>query len=1161
MIFRIHQNPAKNALQNWQPSAFIVGDMANSIPTAAVTRKMGTSIPNFFARIHLFRQAFNGMDNLSLHTQNTPKAKLLTACWDMLEFLFQHGNSDNLKVCRWDASEQINYLKQSGKSEHQNLALYLQDETNAKPELKVIYLFYWTDATTTGHNQTYLIGGTSPYTMVFTSPNWKRNMAECGWTFNRLDGSAMFDEGVHSFAARAEKFKDWVLSTYLAYYNSFVASDFTSTLSALLRVGGGLTPHAKDLNALYIPQRPAQFLTWYTPLQDVTGTQVNIHNGDDRTVPLAYEPVSLTTSDYQIQCTSGRYKNYTYNGATVTLPTPLVLNEGGIPGAKYVGDTLWNPVTCQIQEAALNDALHQRSLPGGMGIQYPFLTVKDFLEDKLIRLPYAIDNQRFLTAFDGNSRYLLPLKSRFFDYFNIFDLEMIVGHQGGKALKLLSLEPCGADGRQVQVTLRIPVLHQAPGAAHHSFIELRKVYAQPDIVSQQGQLEVGIFPFYRCTDDPQHNQYAVALYANDTALDFKAYDTISQQTVAAPSTLRTSNQTALSTTYYEVNQAFDYIAVCINDAQANVKAKGLILPRFDQPAYQVKATGAGMKAAVDFGTSNTHIAVMAPGQAPEPFSISRMVTFLSASGDYSAAAIDAEHLTNVMAAQYPREFIPGVIGQDNSKFAFPMRTTTCEVKTFASIANPRLFGHISPGFNFLSEKYVGVDDWTYDTNLKWAFETDPASIPYKKRIINYFKSLLWMIKSKSLLEGHGLPGIIYITFPEVMLATVKNQLINCWYEAFAALHLPYEDEVDTNGKVIKRYLVVDSESLAPYHAMASTVMGSSFMNIDIGGGTSDILYVVKNGGTIVATYFTSTKFAANDLWGDGFSVAAGGAALRTNCDNGFKSYMDGMVTGSGIDLASQSAYKTFADQIAKNSADIMGYLFKNDKTFNTEAKIAEQKNLFSLIFVHYAAVIYNVARILKKKSLPIPEVLSFTGMGSKYTRLIAPQDAELTELTRILLQLFTVTDDQEFPKTFCVKRPGAAKEMTANGALAVTGLAAGFVASNPQNVNDYGFDTEQTITYADVSKDEVRKAVLKEYMHFIDLIKGSQEFRNYLHSKFALTICDSLLDDLKNKAEASYNNYSGMAAGHAQVNVTETLFFWPLKHALYEVSKNYQSYQ
>ena len=1155
MIFRIHENTAKVALQNWQPSNFIDGTMASTIDTTTAPHKMGTSIPNFFARVHLFKQAFNDMKNVHSHTQNTPKAKLLTVCWDMLEFLFQHGNSANLKVCRWDASEQINYLKLSGKPEHQNLANYLQDEIKAKPELQVIYLFYWTNATTSGQSKIHLIGGTSPYTMVFTSPNWTRNMAECGWTFNRLDGSAMFDGGVHAFAARAPKFKDWVLSTYLAYSGGFAARDFTDTLSALL--GAGLPPHAMQLNSLSIPERPAQFLTWYTPLQDVKGTQVTIHNG---TVPLAYEPVSLTTSDYQIECTSDRYKNYTYEGAAVVLQTPLVLNEGGIPGAKYVGDTPWNPATCQIHEAALTDDLHLRSLPGGMGIQYPFLTAKDFLEDKLIRLPYAIDSKRFLTAFDGNSRYLLPLKSRFFDFFNISDLENIVGHQGGgKALKLLSLEPCGAEG--MQVTLRIPVSHQAPGATHHSFIELRKVYAASDIVSQQGQFEVGIFPFYRCTDDPQHNQYAVALYANDIALEFTAYDTTSQQPVDVHSTLRTSNQTILSTTYYEVDQAFDYVAVCINDTKENVKAKGLILPRFYQPDYQVKAAGAGMKAAVDFGTSNTHIAVMSPGHTPEPFSISSMVTFLSASSDYSAAAIDAELLSNVMATQYPREYVPGVIGQGNSKFAFPMRTTTCEVKNFATIPNPRLFGHISPGFNFLSEQYVGVDDWTYDTNLKWAFETDPASIPYKNRIINYFKSLLWMIKSKSLLEGHGLPGTVYITFPEVMLATVKNQLINCWQEAFAALHLPYEDEVDAGGTVIKRYLVVDSESLAPYHAMASTVMGSSFMNIDIGGGTSDILYVVKNGGTIVATYFTSTKFAANDLWGDGFSVAAGGAALRTNCDNGFKSYMDGMVTGSGIDLASQSAYKTFADQIAKNSADIMGYLFKNDKTFNTEAKIAEQKNLFSLIFVHYAAVIYNVARILKKKKLPIPEVLSFTGMGSKYTRLIAPQDAELTELTRILLQLFTVTDDQEFPKTFCVKRPGAAKEMTANGALAVTGLAAGFVASNPQNVNDYGFDTEQTLTYADVSKDEVRKAVLVEYEHFIDLIRGSQEFRNYLHSKFALTICDSLLDDLKNKAEASYNNYSGMAAGHAQVNVTETLFFWPLKHALYEVSKNYQSYQ
>lgn len=68
MIFRIHENTAKVALQNWQPSNFIDGTMASTIDTTTAPHKMGTSIPNFFARVHLFKQAFNDMKNVHSHT-------------------------------------------------------------------------------------------------------------------------------------------------------------------------------------------------------------------------------------------------------------------------------------------------------------------------------------------------------------------------------------------------------------------------------------------------------------------------------------------------------------------------------------------------------------------------------------------------------------------------------------------------------------------------------------------------------------------------------------------------------------------------------------------------------------------------------------------------------------------------------------------------------------------------------------------------------------------------------------------------------------------------------------------------------------------------------------------------------------------------------------
>ena len=68
--------------------------------------------------------------------------------------------------------------------------------------------------------------------------------------------------------------------------------------------------------------------------------------------------------------------------------------------------------------------LEKRVLPNQSHIQYPYLTISDFLEPYLSQLPFPINSEKF---FDGNYKvtqgpkdhsYILPVKKLFFKFFH-----------------------------------------------------------------------------------------------------------------------------------------------------------------------------------------------------------------------------------------------------------------------------------------------------------------------------------------------------------------------------------------------------------------------------------------------------------------------------------------------------------------------------------------------------------------------------------------------------------------------------------------------------------------------------------------------------------------------------------------------------------------------
>lgn len=1127
--FRIHEprDPqgtaptAASTMAGWSQTSHIQGSLLNNITIGVSSNKTGTSIPSIFARLYLFEGAFQALGNLNVANLNevTEDVRLISECLDLLEFLFQHGNDPKLVVKHWNAAQQINVLRNDGYDAHKKLAKVLEDEIGDGP-LKDIFLFYWKASSSQGGSmdREFLIGGTSPFTLVFTSPNWKRIIRENQFHFNRINGNTMFFDDVEMLNTRDEEFKDMLYSLRMAYSNQMdqYAHWFNTYLTNFWNID------VQKQEVLAMGNNPAAFEAKYKSIKDENDARVMAGN-----LPLGYLPIVPDTSGYEIVPKSNRFVHYlSADGQNIVLKAPLVLNANGLPGVKYVGKSKWDPQTCIIDEEVVrNTAMHDRILPGNSGVKYPFLIWSDFLEDKIVKLPYRINKDCFYTATDGDTSYLLPLTREFFKYFNPEDIDKAASEQADKKLVQMVVRD-----NAVTVTINVPIKDNT-----YSSIEFKRTYQGADIIDSEFVL--GFFPFYRCTNNPQLNRYNVMNCGNETRLSFVSLTDLNG-VIYSESVVRTpQRQITAQTEYYTISNGFDLVEVVTKNT-----GKCVIVPKMKT----IDPTQAPnhYSFAVDFGTSNTYIARTCSANqqtGPETFEIGdsdKQTVFLNNPSDTPMY---------IMRPFMQREFAPEGLG-GRYGVSFPVRTATCEVPDFES-RPPRLFGTVSIGFNMMREPQVPNGLFKYKTGLKWLLENDPGNVHHTNRINCFFQEILWMMKNESLLNEGGDAFDVYLTFPQSMVN--QQAIINLWHNAINTLGLQH---------CILHHGAQYSESIAPYNCMVQEIQASSYLNIDIGGGTNDMLFVNRVNGQIQSVSYSSAKFAGDDLWGDGPRILN-----NQPSNNGFVTYLTGLIDAA-VGVFEQeiiNPLNALRLGLASSSADIMSYLFKYDNVFGTTSKIRGQQYLWSLVFVHYAAIMYNVARLIKKQNIEIPPRISFTGMGSKYLSIISGNDG-VNGLTKLLLEKYT---GKTVPADFRIIKPvnTDVKEITAKGVLRGIDINnQNFVIPANALVRelDYGFDTTDTITYAQV-KDAggvVRKQALEEFYRFVESLKGS-DFRNFLFANYGLTIPNQLIEDLKAKGEASFITMStSIPAQFDQLGLVETLFFWPLKTALVELSNNYNNY-
>lgn len=1104
--------------------------------------KMGTSIPTPYARLFLFSSAFSELNHKEkerpsvVHDDaDTNYHRLVSECLDMLEFVYLHGNDRKMEVFAWDQSDRQELMQEIGYTDlekkeatkHKRLGEALDDAIRNTPSLAdhgTIYLFRYNNV---------ILGGTSPVSVFYTSPNWVNKSSQ---QFRRSGTGYLFDGEVQSLHQRGYKFRLF-MHGFCKKYSMSLDPSFRAYLN------DELNNYDQDVRNHFNSQSEEDLLAEFEHNNKVvTDTQrLNVRIGTMELYCANTDIVVQTDSDYLLQCTSARYKQELVNGEIRTVNQPLVLNHQGLGmSKKYWEDQAWSP--SDVIPMSLPTALTDRVLPGFDGTKYPFLVAEDFLEDQLLEVSYNIHRKYFFTGTSGNCSFLLPLKKEFFKYFNIEDLL-----DGKKNMYEMTIEnPDDQDARIVIVTLNLPL--------KGGIMKFVKEYHNDAIVDcwdAADSFDLAIFPFYRMKNGSK-NIYNImfGFTAGEKSLNFYTLDNLSTPLTPRSDKLRTNS--SIKTHHICLESAFDLFTIEAKGATA------LVIPLMNYNSvsntfdFYDAQVGTEYTFCVDFGTTNTQISYGEKGKTDVTNIKTLDITtddlqtvLLNEPGTGENFELGFEQFSQFLTF-IKTELMPSIIGSNTYKF--PMRTAVCEVRNLSN-AGATLFGTINIGFDYINE-FKGASSNVYKTNLKWANTVrDTMS---KERIVKYFEELMWIMKNKAVLNGARPDIHLVFTYPQSMRRSQVDKFQQYWDIARENV-----GAYITSGQANNKALTVRAlEGVAPYYSFLNQLgYSDTYTNVDIGGGTSDIVYINKDAHVSMAY---SAVFAANDLWGDGTNPAA-------NKQNGFYAYYLASQYYSDVKEIEQSHLKDFVDNQANSSADIISFLFSKDNIYRFSDALMASQDMRKLMLIHFCSIIYYMGISFLRDEVDIPYHITFTGMGSKYISLLGSQDS-VSDIIKAVLSYRLNPENINVPNidvTFA-EQP---KLVTANGGVVLHGFSLLTGGDSSQSINPekslvYGWkDEEYSTNMISINDIDSKKAgVLAEFDRFLKMF-DDPNFADLIYDNTEINcqgIQSMFMANGRNLADASFRSVASLqqqALAAGQNRVEEPMFFWPLKDALFQLGR------
>lgn len=971
-VFRAYKQ-GNNTLQDWEQSIEYGINQINEIsdPTGFSPTKEITSIPSPFARFDLIRTAFKEVNENFKKTNtldgDTMFHRLVSDCFDVGQLFFEHRRfSNDIEIIPWyketDLPKLLNSNIQGNKELGKAYDLYMNQnvQVNNYDKINGIYLLNYKK----GPKLMNILGGTSPTTLFFTPAN---NLEEITSKKIHFGDDIAFDNIYRSLYKR-----DF---NYIKYY--FCLSEITPHFVQLFpEVNEYLTNTFSLLkgnhknviqNLLSQPLQSEAAWNEFIDLSipgtntnvEILGTSLKMNNG-----------LNTFKSGFEIKTTINQFQK----------EIPLAL-----PVTTYTKNTCYtlnNWVQSVTAPEYDSRALNQRTLPAD-GRQYPYLTLNDFLEDKICKIDQPINYEEYFDGhfhenFNNENSYgfLLPLKQTFFDYFTIEDLESTLP-DGKKMFELLPVA-----NEQVKAVLRIPITDVKNP---NSYITYEKIYL--DTIQQskkKGQIvksfvAIGLFPSIKYKKESSA-YYRIAMHT-DTAETLKNYnlafylgrENIDNENINPISKGSIQQKDKGISIFAIENTLFDRFQLCNESLQLSAT----IIPLLRKIQARDKYTFA-----VDFGTTNSYIVSRKNKEESTVFKITEKDKQLSLLCNVDADDKDV----------FIQNLLPFTIGPDEN-VSYPCRTALTVPQNINWNQATLPMGHAN--IPFLYEKALTLDYLDVITGLKWS--NNSANTYMVKQ---YIESIFMMLRNKVLLNNGKLEDTKVIWFyPTSMNKFRYDKYKQIWEEAY----LKYFGKNKEN-------IISMTESISPYYYYNEIEIDArDWVNIDIGGETSDVV-IVKEG---IPHSITSFRFAANAVLGDANTHIQGreiNAIIRSYLPeitqvlgkSNLKSLNDLLKICTHIEQSKDSTNMASLLFSLKDNKEIKRNKINDNVDF---IQILNNESPYKLIFVlFYTAILYHVANYMKASGLTAPKKLSFSGNGSKLLQIITNDNSSLSKLAHFIFQ-------------------------------------------------------------------------------------------------------------------------------------------------------------
>lgn len=1094
-------------------------------PSGETHRREVTSIPSPFARLDLIKTAFKeivrskdvSFDYLQSGANAKLYHKLVSEVLDIAQIIYNADKlKGKLKVVAWEPEGQLGKML-DGSERHQLLAdtlsLFMTQDAETYHFDKV-KRFYFIEYDHT------IIGGTSPVTLYFSSPN----------NFDSLDPIIFGQDQLLSDQYRPLHLRDQEFVKYLVSlrwrfnehskplepFVEFIDESISYIKTIDKSLFGELDLIQKNKGVYYVDEH----------IEFTTGT-------DNDYVELFGEAIRKKEVD---TASIGKSSDFVIQSSKYTgIHPPLVLQNNFNVALKYT-ESNWDPKwTVPFYEPL---PLDKRILPNQTD-QYPYLTISDFLEPYLVKLPYPIDGNKFYTGDQSGDRengYLLPLTPLFFDFFTSEDL----------VKNEVELEIESRTGGSVRVKLRVPIKKNGIK------IEFSRIYtpqtdkgaiSEPDQSDNEGfivenQFVVSIFPFVRVEDSSKLPiDFRIQLVESNTdpigqkfACDLRFHHSEGQ--VKANQTIRAEKDmldSFANVKHYQLSSNFDMARLTIEAGQRTM-ISSFIIPKWK--IYNGKNAN-GLDMAVDFGTSNTHI------ECREQFNVfpfqftdedNPVVTLIDS--DYLGQnKKQLKELTNIPDKLFLTPFPESV--------SFPTRTIlitgakTDLDKSQLALADTNIALYYESDITPRQQEIV--------SNLKW----EDKARHNKIHVETFFEQIMLMFRAKILMNNKNPNASKLIWFyPASMPEYRRNDMDKLWRKLFSN-YISVEKEANP---------VMVSESLAPFYYFKETGRANAALrpvvSVDIGGETSDVIIYLKN----KAHTLTSFRFAARTLFGNVFKPFAG--AETNGFVRKYKKRIEGLILKR---KNSRDLYMTY-EQILKNqkAEDIISFWFSLEKNIESGANpisfsdmLCDDEEMKIAFLLYYTSLIYHIAQIAKVRDIEAPIGFTFSGTASKILKIITNgNDKTLAKYTGTIVQkVYGSASIYEKEPLYLYREQENAKEVTCKGSLMASTEQIKIDISQIQFVYNPGVEN-QSPKYGEVkdTHSHVLNQVTKEIEQFMDFffeLNAELNFQNtfgipvkymeLMKTKMKLGIKDAILEYLSDKGDSSNDH-----------PLEETLFFYPI---------------